>query len=376
MKNPSQSWTEYEEKKAIELRTRGLTYPEIAAEFQKDELCQPRTSESIRLRTYALTGKVRIKPKHKEKPAPKPTEEPASKIIDILKQRRVATLTELADELDTSPRRTREGVQSLIDEGKRLEMKGETVEFMAPKGGKTTTLKSEDDGWCRFGLVSDTHLGSKKQQISALRDFYRELKARGITKAFHSGDWVAGKNIYRGQEYELFLHSMREQKEYLIQEYPNEGVETIGIVGNHDFAWSALAGDSILEMAAMVRPDIKIVGEYQAFVEWNGFRFSLHHPDGGQAYAISYKLQKLVESFTAENLPDFVVMGHFHQKEYVTIRGVECFQPGCFEAQSPYLIRKNLHPAIGGWIVEAQRKENRTHIIAEFLSYKPLERDW
>jgi len=277
----NQSWTEYEEKKAIELRTRGLTYPEIMAEFQKDELCQPRTSESIRLRTYALTGKVRIKPKHKEKPASKPTEEPASKIIDILKQRRVATLTELADELDTSPRRTKEGVQSLIAEGKRLELKGETVEFMAPKGGKTTTLKSEDDGWCRFGLVSDTHLGSKKQQISALRDFYRELKARGITKAFHSGDWVAGKNIYRGQEYELFLHSMREQKEYLIQEYPNEGIETIGIVGNHDFAWSALAGDSILEMAAMVRPDIKIVGEYQAFVEWNGFRFSLHHPDGG-----------------------------------------------------------------------------------------------
>lgn len=99
MKNPSQPWTEYEEKKAVELRSRGLTYPEIADEFQKDELCQPRTSESIRLRTYALTGKARIKPKHKEKPAPKPTEEPASKIIDILKQRRVATLTELASRL-------------------------------------------------------------------------------------------------------------------------------------------------------------------------------------------------------------------------------------------------------------------------------------
>ena len=145
MNTQSQPWSEYEEKKAVELRTRGLTYPEIAAEFNKDELCHPRTSESIRLRIYGLTG--RVKQKHKEKPTSKPVEDPDSKIIDILKQRRVATISELADELDTSPRRTREGVQNLIGEGKRLELKGETVEFMAPKDGKTTTLKSEDDAW-------------------------------------------------------------------------------------------------------------------------------------------------------------------------------------------------------------------------------------
>jgi DNA polymerase II small subunit/DNA polymerase delta subunit B len=361
-------WTEYEEKKLKELRDRDLIFPEIAAEFRDDPKCNHRTSEAIRLHFNTVLNANQKKPK-KETPSD-------TKIVSILKQHKILSLYELADELDISPKKTKEAIELLIADGKRLEMKGDSIEFMAPQDGKTTVLHSEEDGWCRFGFVSDTHIGSKKQQMSALKDFYREMRIRGIKKAFHSGDWVAGKHIYRGQEYELFLHSMREQKEYLVQEYPDEGIETIGIAGNHDYSWSVLAGDSILEMAVMERSDIKIVGEYQAFVEWNGFRFSLHHPDGGQAYAISYKLQKLVESFTAENLPDFVEMGHYHQKEYVTIRGVECFQPGCFEAQSPYLIRKNLHPAIGGWIVEAQRKENRTHIIAEFLGYKPIENDW
>jgi len=136
------------------------------------------------------------------------------------------------------------------------------------------------------------------------------------------------KTFTKGQEYDIFLHSLEEQREYLIEHYPKiEGIKTIGIRGNHDEAWTRLVGDIIMDRVTEEREDIEIISEYQGFAEVNGFRISLHHPDGKQAYAISYKLQKLTESFTAENLPDVVVLGHFHQKEYVTIRNVECSSP-------------------------------------------------
>lgn len=359
-----ESWSEYELQKAFQLKDKGFSYAEIAKEFVKDPKCQNRSRDAIRIKTARWLRQAPKTPKDEV-------------ILSVLKKHRNISIYELADILDVSPKKVREQIEWLIEKGKKITVEDERVEFLPPEQGKTIRIEEGDEGHIIFGLISDTHIGSKYQQISALRDFYELCARRGVRKVFHSGDWVAGKRIYRGQEYDLFLHSMKDQRKYLIENYPYiDGIETIGIRGNHDEAWTLLVGDPVMELVAERRPDITIIGEYQGFVEWAGFRFSLHHPGGGQAYAISYKLQKLVESFTAENLPDFVSMGHFHQKEYVTIRNVECFQPGCFEAQTPYEIRKNLHPVIGGWIVEAQKTKNGIDIIAEFKRYKPLERDW
>ena len=357
-------WSEYEKKKILELRAKGYSYNQLVREFEEDPQCHPRSFEAIRafLRHYKL----------KNQEIPK-----TSDIMNILKSHKTISIYELADIADISPKRARAEIAKLIEDGKKISITEDRIEFIPPESGKTLSIDPEEREFIKFGLIADTHIGSKYQQISALKDFYEQCARRGIQKIFHAGDWVAGKNIYRGQEYDIFLHSLKEQREYLVEKYPKiDGIETIGIRGNHDEAWTIISGDSIMDLVALRRPDIKIIGEYQAFVEWAGFKFSLHHPDGGQAYAISYKLQKLVESFTAENLPDFLSMGHFHQKEYVTIRNVECFQPGCFEAQTPYEIRKNLHPVIGGWIVEAKRKKNGIHIVAEFLKYTPKEKDW
>ncbi|WP_287924458.1 metallophosphoesterase family protein, partial [Kosmotoga pacifica] len=318
-------WSEYEIGKAIQLRQKGLTYLQISNEFMKDSKCQNRTREAIRMFFRVKYPKM-IKGNITQPAAPK-----SSRILEFLKRYKSISLFELADLVDMSPKRTRAEVEKLIEEGKKIKLLEDgRIEFMPPESGTLLKLEPEEQERIKFAFIADTHIGSKYQQISALRDFYEQCARRGVRKVFHGGDWTAGKGIYRGQEYDLFLHSLKEQREYLIENYPQvDEIETIGIRGNHDEAWTVLVGDSIMDLVAAKRPDIRVIGEYQAFVDWAGFRFSLHHPDGGQAYAISYKLQKLVESFTAENLPDFVSMGHFHQKEYVTIRNVECFQPGC-----------------------------------------------
>jgi len=362
----SKPWSEYEKQKVLELRQLGYSWSQIVEEFRKDPKCQNRSREAVRwcYRQY-----------NQEKSAPISL---SAKALEILKKKRTISVIEFADLLDVPPKRVFSVIYDLKNQGKNIEIENDRIIFSPPKEGTTLELPKTEEGYLKFGIVSDTHLGSKYQQLSALKDFYEELKHRDIHLCFHAGDWVDGKNIYKGQEYDIFLHSLKEQREYLIEHYPKiEGIKTIGIRGNHDEAWTKLVGDIIMDRVAEEREDIEIISEYQGFVEVNGFRISLHHPDGNQAYAISYKLQKLIESFTAENLPDIVVLGHFHQKEYVTIRNVECFQPGCFQAQTPYQIRKNLHPVIGGWIVEMERRRDGSiRVFAEFIKYKPLEKDY
>jgi len=351
--------TQYEKEKLIKLRKKGYSWRKIAKEFENNSHCKSYSHEYLRRAYSELVEQT-----------------DDARILSVLAQHKVISLYDLADEVDMSPRRVQEMLENLIAAGKNITIKDKTVIFNEPKKGTEIKLDNANKDYIKFGIVSDTHLGSRYQQLTALYDFYERCKDEKVDVVFHAGDWVAGKGVYKGQEYDSFLHSMKEQREYLTEKYPEVGIRTIGITGNHDESWTAIAGEQLIFLVTKQREDIQVVAEYQAFIDFSGIKICLYHPDSGQAYAISYKLQKLVESFTAENLPDVVIMGHFHQKEYVTIRNVECFQAACFEAQTPYEVRKNLHPVIGGWIVEVARIGDKVEIAPKFVKYKPKKDDW
>lgn len=85
----------------------------------------------------------------------------------------------------------------------------------------------------RFAVISCTQLCSKYQQISHLYTFYNICKRKGVNTVFHCGDVVDGFKVYRGQEYELFLHSADDQVQYVVDNYPKiAGIETKMILGN------------------------------------------------------------------------------------------------------------------------------------------------
>ena len=69
-----------------------------------------------------------------------------------------------------------------------------------------------------------------------------------------------------------------------------------------------------------------------------GAKIKLLHPDGGTAYAISYKSQKIIESLqgAGERLPGAAFIGHFHKSEYIPYQGVHTFQTGtmCFRGST------------------------------------------
>ena len=55
------------------------------------------------------------------------------------------------------------------------------------------------------------------------------------------------------------------------------------------------------------------------------------------SYAISYKPQKIIESFEGGKKPEILVIGHFHKIESLFYRGVNCIQAGTFQSQSEFM---------------------------------------
>ena len=230
----------------------------------------------------------------------------------------------------------------------------------APLTKSGQTFKGDLTRWrgnkFRFGVVSDSHLCSRYQQLTALWDFYRLCGRRHIDTVYHCGDLVDGEKIYRGQEYELFVHGADGQTEYAIEHYPKvKGITTRCIAGNHDCSFLATAGYNVVASVCKNRSDMTYLGDYLAFVESSKITVALMHGVGGVAYARSYKIQKVCEQLSPEHKPNMLFLGHFHVPNMTPgYRNIEAVQMSCFQSQTPYMATRGLMPFVSGLIVEFQ----------------------
>lgn len=244
----------------------------------------------------------------------------------------------------------------LIDE---LKTRGYFVSKVPPTAsGKTfeadfTKLRGKR---YRFAAISCTQLGSKYQQMTHLYSFYNLCKRLNISQVLHAGDLVDGEKVYRGQEYELFLHGADAQRDYVVENYPKiEGIKTSVILGNHDESFWKTSGYNIVQAIAERRDDIEYLGDYLAYLSIDNIKIGLMHGAGGVAYARSYKIQKIIEQLAPEQKPHMLFVGHWHVQAHVpAYRNVEGFMLGCFQSQTPFLTRLGLMPNLGGIIVEVR----------------------
>lgn len=206
----------------------------------------------------------------------------------------------------------------------------------------------------KFGATGDWHLCSKEQQKTHLNTFYDICADEGVKEVYNTGDLVAGDGVYKGQRFETFYQSLDDQAKYAIDNCPNKkDITTYFITGNHDFSYFKSAGADIGEMIAKDRKDMIYLGKLGAFVNLReNIKMHLLHPDGGGSYAESYRLQKIIEGYAPENKPNILLAGHFHTSIQICVRNVHAFTTGCFEGQTPFLLRKGLFPKVGGWIIE------------------------
>jgi hypothetical protein len=233
------------------------------------------------------------------------------------------------------------------------------IDNVVLRGGDNLTFDltgTEKHG--RLGVVSCTHFGSKYMQLTYLNEFYEYCYKIGVDRMINLGDMTEGSGmVYRGQRYEMFLQGFTQQRDYAVENYPRiEGVSTDIIAGNHDDSFVKSADVDVVKEICnhKDRDDLNYCGRYAANILLcdGKVKTKLHHGEGGGSYAISYKVQKYIEAFTPEDKPQLYLLGHFHRVEQLFLRNVHAIQVGCFQAQTPYLVRKNLSPVIAGWVID------------------------
>jgi len=202
-------------------------------------------------------------------------------------------------------------------------------------------------------VISDTHIGHQK--------FKYELWDRVVAASMdcdmilHPGDHLEGMSGRPGHVYELLKIGFQEQLEHCIELYEelNPQIDIYGIDGNHDdwYKKKNSAGVIVGEELDARLPRYHHLGQYEGELTIDGLRIKLFHANDGTAYANSYKLQKLVESFTGGEKPHVVFSGHYHKSLYQFIRNVHAYESGTLLGQSEFMRGKKIPAHIGFWKV-------------------------
>jgi UDP-2,3-diacylglucosamine pyrophosphatase LpxH len=233
----------------------------------------------------------------------------------------------------------------------------------------------------RFAIMGDTQIGSKYAQLTYLHQFYDLCEKEGITSVYHTGDITDGLKMRPGHEYELYEISADEMRDDVVANYPRrKDITTHFITGNHDASIYKHVGYDIGQAIANLRPDMVYLGRDCAIVNLTpNCTLELRHPWDGTAYALSYKIQKMIEAMESDSKPNILAVGHYHKAEYLFYRNVHALQTGCFQGQTPFTRGKGISIHIGGWLVTATVDTNGyiQRFAPEFIPfYSSIKDDW
>jgi len=266
-----------------------------------------------------------------------------------------ASVEELADACDVSPRRVREALAELGHKGYRIkEEQNEVVLQRVPTPSDKVYRDLFAGDEVRFGVVSDVHLGSKHCRLEELHYAYKYLEDEGIETVLNPGDLVCGLGIYRGQINDIEVHSLEGQIDYAVKNYPKFSGKTLLIGGNHSLEGDfGRVGANPDVAVCNQREDMEYLGDYRATIELEqGTRLYLLHPKGGMGYSADYKVRKLAEGFEAGTKPHACFIGHFHRRGSFEARGIQMLLAGCFEGGGAFGARLGMSdPAVGFHIV-------------------------
>lgn len=232
----------------------------------------------------------------------------------------------------------------------------------------------------RFGVACDPHIGSKYAQYGLLHQLFDTFKREGIDTVYCPGDVTEGYHMRPGHEHEVHAHGADEQVDWVARVWPDVGIRTRMIIGNHDLSHHKSAGVDVGKMIARRRSDIEYLGALNARVQLTpNCSMDLTHPLDGAAYALSYSLQKAIDAMSGGEKPNITLNGHHHKLFYLFYRNIHAFECGTTEAQTPWMRGKRIAAHMGGWIIEIHVNDagEITRLLPEIIPfYRAVPEDW
>jgi hypothetical protein len=226
--------------------------------------------------------------------------------------------------------------------------------------GEPVVITSRPDNTFAFGAAGDLHAGSKYCRWDVRAELYRRFTEEGVQCNFDTGNWIDGEA--RFNTYDLEVSGMHAQCEYLAKNHP-KGLRTYAVWGDDHEGWYAqregvdmgMYSESVMRRAGH---DWTNIGFMEAHVILRNADSGMDavlavvHPGGGSAYALSYSIQKIIESLEGGEKPSAGFYGHYHKIWTGNIRNVWAVQTACQQDQTPFMRKKKLEAHVGGVLVK------------------------
>ncbi len=233
-------------------------------------------------------------------------------------------------------------------------------------------------------VFGDTHIGHKQYDPRLMNTAAKIAKSENVDLILCTGDIADG--WYQNRPSAIFEQDaigFDNQLEKAVKEFGklgNTGKPIYYITGNHEYnTFVRGAGVEFGDIFKLRLDKEGYENYYMGNAEANlkldtGSTIKLLHPDGGTAYAISYKSQKIIESLQGmqERLPHVALIGHFHKAEYIPYQGVHTFQTGTLMGQSKFMRGKGIPAHKGFWVIDLYSKKNGSidKVIPQFYPGK------
>ncbi len=291
------------------------------------------------------------------------------RVAAILRRSRNAhhSYESLSEALDRSVSSVRVAVEGLRAQGVAIAIDDDRVSLPTTPQRRETLHIDLCDEVTDVGVVSDTHLGHREAAEPFLHWCYDHFAERGIETVLHCGDLTEGpgERGYNGHANAVWHSCQTWQglEEYVVENYPCvDGITTYAIASSKShcgWEYNASGIDMLSNIAngrhgLPARTDIVYRGHDITDVELGGVKFRLFHPDGGKAYALSYKLQKFVEAMPGGSKPDVFLVGHYHSYCTVRVRNVHAIMVPGMQYNSDLFVRNYIEPVVGALILRIQ----------------------
>lgn len=263
-------------------------------------------------------------------------------------------------------------------------MKAEAQEqvFAPPIGSadnRKWVLQSSKDNRFRFAAFGDLHAGSKYCRWEVRRDLMRRAEEFGAQIIADTGNWIEGTKPFN--IYDLEAVGLEQQCQLLAKLYPKCKVPTYAVTGaDHEGWYTRESGGDVGKYCESVMREHghqwTNLGYLEADILLQNYNtkktaiMRVMHPGGGSAYALSYKPQKIIESFEGGEKPAICLIGHYHKIDFGVIRNVWYVQTGTSQDQTPFLRTRQIQAHVGGFLIECEQDPLTGAIIA----FKPEAR--
>lgn len=302
---------------------------------------------------------------------------PLVRLIKAHSQRGGLTLETLCNGLHLTPKEVKKLLEDAKAAGLELTVHHGEIGFTnAPSPPVHIPVRRSKPGAEQIiAVASDWHIASKHHEKQALADHIAYCADQGVVHFFAPGDLVAGD--YHFLKYETTCTGIEDQSnaaaEFIVKHLPKHcHLHTIG--GNHCSSFkTGINAANYIARLCKGQANVHYHGGRGGRVLLGNTRIEMHHPGGGLAYALSYKIQKHIDNTDRTQRPHFLFTGHTHQAIHIDRAGTHGFLCGTFEnGDSEFGRMIGGDVALGGWLIRYRHDETDgelAHVNAAFLRY-------